>query len=174
MRRTGAQVFAHQHDTAYHPRHGPYLSYLGALDRLPFLRADVHETVDDGHRLPILGGMSVFHTPGHTPGSVCYLLKDRGVLFSGDTIFSDGTKVSRSVPYPKYNADDYRRSIERLAGMEFDSLFGGHGSPLVGDASDRLRDLLAVSPDPPTWGRYFSSIPRRLYRSASLHGEEHR
>lgn len=165
VRKTGAHVFAHPHDTAHNPRHGAYLSYMGMIDRLPFLRADVHETVDDGHRLPILGGMRVLHTPGHTPGSVCYLLEDRGVLFSGDTVFSDGNGVSRSVPYPKYNGDDYRRSIQRLASVEFDSLCGGHGSPLVGSASDRLRDLLAVSPDPPTWGRYISSIPRRLYRA---------
>jgi len=27
------------------------------------------------------------HTPGHTPGSVCYLLKDIGCMFSGDTLF---------------------------------------------------------------------------------------
>lgn len=29
--------------------------------------------------------IDVFHTPGHTPGSVCYLID--GVLFSGDTLF---------------------------------------------------------------------------------------
>ncbi|KUK90515.1 MAG: Beta-lactamase domain protein [Thermotogales bacterium 46_20] len=28
------------------------------------------------------------HTPGHTPGSVCYELED-GILFTGDTVFSD-------------------------------------------------------------------------------------
>ena len=52
VRKTGAHVFAHPHDTAHNPRHGAYLSYMGMIDRLPFLRADVHETVDDGHRLP--------------------------------------------------------------------------------------------------------------------------
>ena len=34
-------------------------------------------------------GMSfkVFHTPGHTPGSVCYYMENEDILLSGDTMF---------------------------------------------------------------------------------------
>lgn len=32
--------------------------------------------------------VSVLHTPGHTKGSVCYIIDD--ILFSGDTLFRDG------------------------------------------------------------------------------------
>ncbi len=31
--------------------------------------------------------LRVLHTPGHTPGSVCYYLPKEGVLLSGDTLF---------------------------------------------------------------------------------------
>ena len=32
--------------------------------------------------------LTVLHTPGHTEGSVCLLDRDRGLLFSGDTLFA--------------------------------------------------------------------------------------
>ena len=42
--------------------------------------------VEEGSRLPFGGGeITVMHTPGHSPGSVCYLYND--LMFSGDTLF---------------------------------------------------------------------------------------
>ena len=41
----------------------------------------------DRESLPLGGIMvTVIHTPGHTPGSLCFYLKKVGALFSGDTI----------------------------------------------------------------------------------------
>ena len=41
----------------------------------------------DGDRLPFAGRViTVLHTPGHTAGSVCFLIDD--CLFSGDTLFA--------------------------------------------------------------------------------------
>lgn len=33
--------------------------------------------------------LRVLSTPGHSPGSVCYLLENEGVMFSGDTLFEN-------------------------------------------------------------------------------------
>jgi glyoxylase-like metal-dependent hydrolase (beta-lactamase superfamily II) len=65
---------------------------------------DVGITPDDSGMLPsydfLLEDDSVFevgrlrlktiHTPGHTPGSMCFLLEGAPVLFSGDTLFPGG------------------------------------------------------------------------------------
>ena len=34
--------------------------------------------------------LRTIHTPGHTPGSMCFLLQNSPVLFSGDTLFPGG------------------------------------------------------------------------------------
>ena len=176
MKRTGARVVAHSDDTRMISTHEVRLRHFGPLGgvsaRLPFFKgALVSQRVEDGQVLPVREGLRVVHTPGHTPGSVSYLLKDVGTLFSGDTLFSDGRKISRSVPFPGYNGHDYRRSLRKLAGLNFDSLCGGHGAPLIGGASDKLRALLAVYPEPPTWGEVVRGIPRRLYQAVKVADE---
>jgi len=34
--------------------------------------------------------LTTIHTPGHTPGSMCFLLEGHPILFSGDTLFPGG------------------------------------------------------------------------------------
>lgn len=48
------------------------------------------ERVLNGGDEVCVGGMRlhVLHTPGHTPGGCCFYLKEAGLLFSGDTLFS--------------------------------------------------------------------------------------
>ena len=47
------------------------------------------EPVRDGEKL-LLGGFcfEIIHTPGHTPGGVCYYDRDEGIIFTGDTLFA--------------------------------------------------------------------------------------
>lgn len=154
--RTGALVVAHSDDTMAVSSGEAHLSYLGVLGRvrapIPMLRGTpVGRTVEDGEVLTVGSGVRVIHTPGHTPGSVCYHLERAGVLFTGDTVFSGGRAVSLSAPYPKSSRSDLKQSLSRLAALDFDVLCGGHGTPLVGGASDRLNELLATQPEPPTW-----------------------
>jgi len=49
------------------------------------LEADL--LLDDGQSMKLAEAkIKVFHTPGHTPGSVCYHIRETGALFTGDTI----------------------------------------------------------------------------------------
>jgi len=56
------------------------------------------EKLDDGATIGIGGCLvKVLHTPGHTPGGVCFLLEESGEshLFAGDTLFPGGPGNTR-------------------------------------------------------------------------------
>ena len=47
------------------------------------------EALADDQMLDIAGlRLKALHTPGHTPGHVCFYIEDEGVLFSGDQLFA--------------------------------------------------------------------------------------
>lgn len=81
-------------------------------------------TVRDGDVLEFAGfHIEVQHTPGHTPGSVCYVTD--GFVFSGDLVFRDS--IGRH-DFPNSSAADMQRSLRRFLGLD-DALdvFPGHG-----------------------------------------------
>jgi glyoxylase-like metal-dependent hydrolase (beta-lactamase superfamily II) len=53
--------------------------------------------------------LHTIHTPGHTPGSMCFRLEGSPVLFSGDTLFPGGAGATR---FPGASFDQIIRSIE--------------------------------------------------------------
>ena len=51
-----------------------------------------------GQVLTIAGvDVEVLHTPGHSPGAVCFSVPALGVVFSGDTLFAGGPGCDRTV-----------------------------------------------------------------------------
>jgi glyoxylase-like metal-dependent hydrolase (beta-lactamase superfamily II) len=95
----------------------------------------------EGEILPVLGGLEVIHTPGHTPGSVClYGARDR-VLFVGDVLQRRLGRVSYA---SGLYSDDYaaaRRAVERLAALDVEIVVFSHYPPLTVNASATLAEL---------------------------------
>ena len=47
--------------------------------------------MSDGDNVRVAGTeLRALHTPGHSPGSVCWYAPDLGAVLSGDTLFSGG------------------------------------------------------------------------------------
>lgn len=77
-----------------HPDDGPLYQALPVFAQMLGMPAPASvpmEPLQDGQVLA-LGGLKlrVVHTPGHTMGSVCFLVEGEGVLLSGDTLFRRG------------------------------------------------------------------------------------
>ncbi len=71
----------------------------------------------------------VFHTPGHSPGHVCLYLAEDKILFSGDLIFNQG--VGRT-DFPGGDASLLKKSIQRMAELDIETVLSGHGSMVQG------------------------------------------
>jgi hydroxyacylglutathione hydrolase len=69
--------------------------------------------------------LKIFHTPGHTSGSICIYEPRKRILVSGDTVFARGTisDISSSGSY-----GEYINSLARLNTMKIDLLLPGHGA----------------------------------------------
>ncbi len=104
----------------------------------PFAPAKVDGALKDGD--VIQAGdyeMRVFHTPGHSPGSVCFWIEIGGIklLIAGDTIFGGY--------HPKIQSDidAWTASLDRLLELDFDAVTIGHSTPtLMFDAKTRVRE----------------------------------
>jgi glyoxylase-like metal-dependent hydrolase (beta-lactamase superfamily II) len=70
--------------------------------------------------------LRTIHTPGHTPGSMCFLVEGSPVLFSGDTLFPGGPG---NTTFPGGDFDTVIRSIDtRLFPLPSETVvMPGHG-----------------------------------------------
>lgn len=81
-----------------------------------------HQKISVGHL-----SLEVIHTPGHTPGGVCFYLEREKTLISGDTLFQ-GT-IGR-LNFPGSSPAKMWASLKRLALLPKDTkVYPGHGDP---------------------------------------------
>jgi glyoxylase-like metal-dependent hydrolase (beta-lactamase superfamily II) len=95
----------------------------------------------DGDVLPVLGGLEVIHTPGHTPGSVCLFARGPRILFTGDVLQVRRGNLAFASPIFSHDHAQARASVQRLARLEVDMIVFSHFQPMRDGASDALADL---------------------------------
>ncbi len=85
----------------------------------------VHQKLTGGETL-IIGDSEckVFSTPGHTPGCICLYNKETETLFSGDTVFANGSFGRTDLPGG--NSAELKQSIKQLSTLSINRLFPGH------------------------------------------------
>jgi hydroxyacylglutathione hydrolase len=141
---TGATVAAHQADAGFidgstrppAPKVGAriLLKLLSPLIRVKRMKIDL--LLNEGD---VIAGLKVFHVPGHTPGSIALLDPARSVLFSGDALTFRKGKVTAPPVGFTMDPELASRSVTKIKMLEFDIMLGGHGEPLMPNASARVR-----------------------------------
>jgi glyoxylase-like metal-dependent hydrolase (beta-lactamase superfamily II) len=116
--------------------------YLHKAEAEPINRGDMSHTLGDtfGADMPPFkidvmleegdlidfGGVKlrVFHTPGHSEGSIVMQVEDSGILFTGDTLFPGGS--FGRVDFPTGSPEKLVESLKRISEMDFEIGLPGH------------------------------------------------
>jgi len=104
---------------------------------MPFMykSVNVDETLKEEYEQ-----FKVIKAPGHTKGSVCFLLDK--LLFCGDLIVN--TEKGLDIPPQEFNFDRNQliESIKKISELDFESLLSGHGE-VVKEAKEKVKSFLS-------------------------------
>jgi glyoxylase-like metal-dependent hydrolase (beta-lactamase superfamily II) len=142
---TNAKVAAHSEDADYVSGKKPLpkpknilFKAVSSFIKLAPVQVDV--ILKEGDKI---ANLAVIHTPGHTLGSICLLDEERKVLFVGDALRFDGSKISGSPERFTVDMDKANESIGKISTLNFDLMLCGHGETLKPNASDAVKKFYA-------------------------------
>jgi len=149
---TGAKVGAHLHETEKvsggERAPSPFRDRLLATAAHPAMRVlygravEVDLVLANGDVLPLGLETRVVHTPGHTAGSISLLVPPRNALIVGDALQYRFRRLTPPASAVTQDPQKARESINRLAGLDFDTLCFSHYPPLMTGAREALSRLV--------------------------------
>lgn len=111
----------------------PFVKPIFALaERLGRIRpAHVDEHLSDGQVLPVLGGLHVVDTHGHTPGHISFFSPSLGILFSGDSIVSEKHQLVGSHGPVTWNQVKADAAVIKQMALKAKIVCVGHGPVMM-------------------------------------------
>jgi glyoxylase-like metal-dependent hydrolase (beta-lactamase superfamily II) len=100
----------------------------------------VDELLKDGQILPVLGGLRVVDTAGHTPGHISLYAPALNLLFVGDSMVSDQNGLYVSRPANTWDEEKAKESVVKQAALGASTVCPGHG-PVVTEAQNKFPSM---------------------------------
>ncbi|MBQ9120774.1 MAG: MBL fold metallo-hydrolase [Clostridia bacterium] len=95
------------------------------IDTYEIFKGTPSRLLKDGDRIELSGRtLEILHTPGHSPGSMCFFEQATGYLFTGDLIY----KGELLAHYPSTDPFAYWQSLGRLIHLPVTRILPGHHS----------------------------------------------
>ncbi len=108
--------------------------FSGIMKATPF---QVDEILAEGQTFPVLGGLQVVETPGHSPNHISFFAPSGRVLFCGDSMRSNDKGLHTSRSRNNWDQNKANASVRKQAGLGAQIVCPGHG-PVVRDAGSKF------------------------------------
>ena len=103
--------------------------------------ATVDRELNDGDLIPLAGGITAIHTPGHRAGQISFLWPQHGgVLFVADAAMNE-FGLGLTIAYEDLELG--KQSLRKLAALDFQIACFGHGKTILERASTRFKQKFA-------------------------------
>lgn len=111
------------------------------IDRYELFVGAPSKVLHGGEEIDIGGRrIEVLHTPGHSPGHMCFYERARGYLFTGDLVYKD----TLFAYYPSTDPTAYLKSLKAIAALNASRVFPAHHSlDIAPEIIVRMRDALS-------------------------------
>lgn len=97
--------------------------------KMPPVNAD--HIVSEGDELPVLGGLRVVASPGHTPGHTSYFSPSTGALFAGDSFNATSGELRFFKAPVHWSFEAGTESVRKQQALGARTVYCGHGKPVT-------------------------------------------
>jgi hydroxyacylglutathione hydrolase len=116
----------HAEEIAFYRELGPQFFQMFGM---AFPKLDFNLAIKEGPWKVNGVELEIFHTPGHSPGSICVYWKEKKALVCGDLVFEQS--VGR-VDFPGGDGKKLIESIKKISDLDIEYLLPGHMNVVTG------------------------------------------
>lgn len=105
-------------------------------------KVGINKTLIQGEQLPYCGGMTIIHTPGHTPGHICLYLIQHKLLIAGDLLAVDNGSLVTAPKHINFDNSLSMESLRKLAQYPIEKVICYHGGLYGEKVNERIQELI--------------------------------
>jgi glyoxylase-like metal-dependent hydrolase (beta-lactamase superfamily II) len=124
----------------------PEVERLKIVDMFENSSVKVNSTLSDGEVLPYCGGITIIHTPGHTPGHICLYHHMSKTLIAGDAMnIHHGQLVGPNedpMSEDGVNANDAINSLKKLTDYDIKNIITYHGGLFNDSPNEKIKEVI--------------------------------
>lgn len=114
-------------------------AFLSVLSHPPKGRVD--QILADGDKLPFAGGITVIHTPGHSPGHLSLYHQYSRTLIAADALTVRDGELQGPLPSSTPDMKLALSSLTKFSAYEIDTVICYHGGLYRGEANRRIAEI---------------------------------